>query len=189
LAPGTLAGRQHWLRFRTKGHQTMRFRALIGLAATAAAGLMATGAQAQVVQIGTLTCDVAPGVGMIVASRKEVACTFQNAAGELETYDGAISKLGVDIGVTEGAGIVWAVFAPSGNTVRGALSGNYVGGTAQATFGVGVGANALIGGFRRSVTLQPLSLSGQTGVNVAAGVAELHLELRPERVERRRRQR
>jgi hypothetical protein len=168
----------------------MRFRALTGLAVAAVAGLLATGAQAQVVQIGTLTCDVAPGVGMVVASRKEVVCTFQNAAGELETYDGAISKLGVDLGVTQASGIAWAVFAPSGNTVRGALSGSYVGGTAQATVGVGVGANALIGGFRRSISLQPLSVSGQTGLNVAAGVAELRLQLRPERparVERRRR--
>lgn len=168
----------------------MRLRAWIGLAAAAAAGMIATAAQAQVVQVGTLTCDVAPGVGMVVVSRKEVTCTFQNAAGELETYDGAISKLGVDIGVTQGSGIVWAVFAPSGNVVRGALSGSYVGGTAQATVGVGVGANALIGGFRRSISLQPLSLSGQTGLNVAAGVAELQLQLRPERparVERRRR--
>jgi hypothetical protein len=168
----------------------MRLRTWIGLAAGAVAGMIATAAQAQVVQVGTLTCDVAPGVGMVVVSRKEVTCTFQNAAGELETYDGAISKLGVDIGVTQGFGIVWAVFAPSGNVVRGALSGSYVGGTAQATVGVGVGANALIGGFRRSVSLQPLSLSGQTGLNVAAGVAELQLQLRPERparVERRRR--
>lgn len=165
----------------------MNIRASIGLAAAAFAGLLATEAQAQVVQIGTLTCDVAPGVGLIVGSRKEVACTFQNAGGELEVYDGAISKLGVDIGVTEGARIVWAVFAPSGNTVRGALSGSYVGGTAQATFGVGVGANALVGGFKRSVTLQPLSLSGQTGVNVAAGVAELSLQIRSaERTQRRR---
>jgi hypothetical protein len=168
----------------------MRLRAWIGVAAAAAAGMIATAAQAQVVQVGTLTCDVAPGVGMVVVSRKEVTCTFQNAAGELETYDGAISKLGVDLGVTQGFGIAWAVFAPSGNVVRGALSGSYVGGTAQATVGVGVGANALIGGFRRSVSLQPLSLSGQTGLNVAAGVAELQLQLRPERparVERRRR--
>jgi len=167
----------------------MRFRALTGLAAAAVDGLLASEAQAQVVQIGTLTCEVAPGVGMVVASRKDVACTFQNAAGELETYDGGISKLGVDLGVTQGSGIVWAVFAPSGNVVRGALSGTYVGGTAQATVGVGVGANALIGGFRRSISLQPLSVSGQTGFNVAAGVAELRLQLRPERpvrVERRR---
>ncbi|HEY0442338.1 MAG TPA: DUF992 domain-containing protein, partial [Xanthobacteraceae bacterium] len=102
----------------------MRLRAWIGVAAAAAAGMIATAAQAQVVQVGTLTCDVAPGVGMVVVSRKEVTCTFQNAAGELETYDGAISKLGVDLGVTQGFGIVWAVFAPSGNVVRGALSGS-----------------------------------------------------------------
>jgi hypothetical protein len=163
----------------------MKHRSLIAGAAALAATFAGSGAQAQVVQSGTLTCDVAAGVGMIVGSRRNVVCTFQNAAGELEIYDGAISKLGVDIGVTQGSTIVWSVLAPSGRTVRGALSGSFVGATAQATLGAGVGANALVGGFRRSITLQPLSLSTQSGLNVAAGAAELTLRLRPEPRRRR----
>lgn len=148
--------------------------------AVVAAVLASTGAQAQSVQVGTLTCEVAGGIGLIIGSRKDVACTFQNAVGQTEIYDGAISKLGVDIGVTDRSLIVWSVFAPSGNLRTGALGGSYVGATAQATFGGGVGANALIGGSRRSIALQPISVSTQEGVNVAAGAADLTLRLRPQ---------
>lgn len=151
------------------------------LAAAAAAALMtaAPAAQAQNIQVGTLTCSVAPGAGFVVGSRKQIACTFQNAAAKLEVYDGSITKIGVDIGFTDGAVIVWNVLAPSGRYAVGALNGNYIGATAEATVGGGVGANALIGGFNRSITLQPLSISTQTGVNIAAGAAEMTLALRP----------
>lgn len=152
---------------------------LAALAATALAGAFAPAAQAQVVQAGVLTCEVAPGVGLVLGSRKEVTCSYQNPAGDLEVYDGAITRIGVDIGVTEGGQIVWNVFAPSGRTVAGALAGDYGGAGAQATVGAGIGANALVGGFGRSVTLQPLSVSTQSGFNVAAGVAGLNLRLRP----------
>jgi hypothetical protein len=39
----------------------------------------------------------------------------------------------------------------------------------------GVGANVLIGGSNRTVTLQPVSFQGQSGLNVAAGVAGIDL--------------
>lgn len=148
------------------------------LAALLACALLPGVAQAQVVQAGSLTCEVAPGVGLLIGSRKDVTCSFQNPAGELEIYDGTISKLGVDIGFTDLTLIVWDVLAPSGRIVRGALAGTYVGVTAQATVGAGIGANALVGGLRRSITLQPLSVSGQEGFNVAAGGASLTLRLR-----------
>lgn len=147
-------------------------------AALLACALLPGTALAQVVQAGSLTCEVAPGVGLLIGSRKDVTCSFQNPAGELEVYDGTISKLGVDIGFTDLTLIVWDVLAPSGRIVRGALAGSYVGVTAQATVGSGVGANALVGGLRRSITLQPLSISGQEGFNVAAGGAALTLRLR-----------
>lgn len=155
----------------------MLSRTLIALAAL---GLAVTAAPAQVVQAGRLTCEVAPGVGLVVGSRKEVTCTFVNAAGAQEIYDGAITRVGVDIGVTTGGILVWDVLAPSGALVGGALGGSYVGAGAQATVVGGLGANALVGGSRRSVSLQPLSMTGQTGLNVAGGVAELSLRLRPE---------
>ena len=75
---------------------------------------------------------------------------------------------------TTGSAIVWAVFAGT-NRYVGMLSGTYAGAQAEATVGAGVGANALIGGSNHSVALQPLSVQGQTGLNVAAGVASLSL--------------
>ena len=58
---------------------------------------------------------------------------------------------------------------------RGALAGAYAGATASATVGVGAGANVLVGGFNRSITLQPVSIEGNTGLNVAAGIGEITL--------------
>lgn len=163
----------------------MKSMVLAAALAVAGATLMASGAQAQNVQVGTLTCDVAGGVGMVIGSRKDVVCTYQNAGGWTEVYDGHISKLGVDLGVTGRSVIVWNVFAPSGEVRHGALSGNYAGTTAQATLGAGVGANVLVGGSRRSISLQPVSVSAQEGVNVAAGAADLTLRLRAEEPPRR----
>ncbi|NNM73091.1 DUF992 domain-containing protein [Enterovirga aerilata] len=161
-------------------------RTFLALGLSAAAAIFAGNAQAQQTQIGTLTCEVAGGIGMIVGSRKEIVCTFQNSAGQLEVYDGAITRIGVDIGVTTAGGIVWNVFAPSGQVTRGALAGRYVGAGGEATFAVGLGANVLVGGSRRSVALQPVSFSGQTGINVAGGISEMTLQLRPEPRPRRR---
>jgi hypothetical protein len=71
---------------------------------------------------------------------------------------------------------VWSVFAPSGRYSRGALAGNYSGASAEATVGAGLGANVLLGGSNRSFALQPVSLQGQSGLNIAAGVADLQLQ-------------
>jgi hypothetical protein len=112
---------------------------------------------------------------MIIASRKDVTCMFTPAnPGPREVYVGDIKKFGLDLGATSGGQMVWAVFAPT-TLPFGALAGDYVGATAEATVGAGLGANALIGGSNRTVTLQPLSVQGQAGLNVAAGVAGLML--------------
>jgi hypothetical protein len=130
----------------------------------------------QPVAAGTLTCDVSAGLGMIIGSRKSVACTFAPShPGPVEFYNGTITKLGVDIGATAASVMVWLVYAPTSRPV-GALAGNYVGATGEATFGVGLGANVLVGGSNRTIGLQPVSVQGQTGLNVAGGVAELSLQ-------------
>ncbi len=126
------------------------------------------------VKIGVLTCGIEGGVGFILGSSKNVECVFKSARGRTETYEGTIGKLGVDIGVTQRTVLAWAVFAP-GSTKRGGLKGSYGGATAEATVGVGLGANVLIGGFKNTINLQPISLQAQTGLNVAAGVAGLNL--------------
>jgi hypothetical protein len=130
------------------------------------------------VKIGVLSCGMESSVGLILGSSKRVDCVFQpSGGGRVEHYDGRIGKIGIDIGVTNQTVLVWAVFAP-GKMKRGALEGTYVGASAEATVAFGLGANVLIGGFKRSVSLQPLSLQMQTGINVAAGAAGLYLDYR-----------
>jgi hypothetical protein len=127
------------------------------------------------VKIGSLNCTVAGGVGLILGSSKGLNCIFHPVSGEPEDYTGSISKLGIDIGVTGETYIAWAVFAP-GRLEPGSLAGSYSGATAEASLGLGLGANVLIGGSRKSIALQPLSVQGQTGLNIAAGVARIDLD-------------
>ena len=155
----------------------MTFRRSHALGAAALAGALVWGApaaQAQTTQVGNLTCEVAGGIGLIIASQKEIACTFVNSRGELEVYTGVIRRFGLDVGATTGGQLAWAVFAPS-TVARGALAGSYIGAGAEATVGAGVGANALVGGSNRSIALQPLSVQGQQGLNAAAGVTNFEL--------------
>jgi hypothetical protein len=157
-------------------------RAFAALLAAAAVAIAASGpAQAapEPTKVGTLACDISAGIGLIVTSKKNLSCIFTpSQPGPREVYVGAISKFGLDLGATTGGEMVWAVYAPT-NRRFGALAGHYAGATAEATVGAGLGANVLIGGSERTVTLQPLSLQGQAGLNLAVGVADL--DLRPAR--------
>ena len=128
------------------------------------------------VKVGMLSCGIEGGIGYIIGSSKGIDCVYQPAGGgRPEHYTGHIDKLGVDIGVTGHTVVAWAVFAP-GKTKRGALKGGYGGATAEATVIVGLGANVLVGGFNKTINLQPVSVQAQTGLNVAAGIASLHLD-------------
>ncbi|HEY0301331.1 MAG TPA: DUF992 domain-containing protein [Rhizomicrobium sp.] len=131
------------------------------------------------VNVGTLTCNVASGWGFVFGSSKDLRCTFQQNNRHSEHYTGSISKFGIDIGYTEGGVLVWGVVAPSSDTRPGALDGDYVGASASATVGVGVGASVLVGGFDKSFALQPLSVSGNEGLNAAAGVGAISLAHTP----------
>jgi len=155
----------------------------LAAALTAALGsslLLGAPAQAQSgVVVGTLTCNVASGFGFVIGSSRAINCNYGGPGGRYEHYVGNISKFGVDIGYTQAGILVWTVFAPAASLAPGALAGNYVGGTASATVGVGVGANALIGGSNNSIALQPLSIEANQGLNVAAGIAALTLTPAP----------
>ena len=156
-------------------------RIFMGLAALAFGFFTAIGGATaqQNVKVGTLVCDVSGGIGLVIGSQKGVQCLFNpNLPGPPEAYVGTISKLGLDIGATSAGQMVWAVYAPS-TGVFGALAGTYAGATAEATVAVGLGANVLVGGSNRTVALQPLSVTGQTGLNLAAGVASLTLRPGP----------
>ncbi|OOO23950.1 DUF992 domain-containing protein [Agrobacterium pusense] len=132
---------------------------------------------AQKERVGTLSCEIAGGVGLVVGSSKAVNCEFRQRSGKTERYTGKIGKLGLDIGVTGKTYTSWIVLNTAASRVGdGALSGDYVGASAGASVGVGVGANALIGGNAKNFALQPISAEVGTGVNVAAGVSHLQLK-------------
>lgn len=128
--------------------------------------------------IGRLECKVEGGIGMIIGSSKEAVCSYYDvdSSEPVEVYYGKINKLGLDIGVTNESTIQWVVLAPKADIYSsGALAGEYVGVSAEATVGAGVGGNVLVGGSSKSFTLQPLSVQGQTGLNLAVGVTGFQL--------------
>ena len=128
-------------------------------------------------RVGTLTCNIAPGVGLVVGGQRQLSCFYASARGRArEAYEGTVSTLGLDIGATSGGQMAWAVFAPT-TLPRAALAGTFTGATAGGTVGAGASANVLVGGPDRRVIMQPVSVQAQTGVNIAAGVSTL--ELRP----------
>ena len=166
----------------------------LGLAAALAAGASLARAQAPApapaapapaavgggggatVRAGYLTCHVAGGWGWIFGSSRKLSCAYALQPGYTEYYTGSITKLGADIGYLQSGVILWAVLAPTTNLGQGALAGHYGGATASAAVGVGAGANVLIGGLNSSIALQPVSIEGQNGLNVAAGVAQMTLK-------------
>jgi hypothetical protein len=149
---------------------------LLTVIAVVSLGLSNSTADAQArTRVGTLVCDLAPTVGMIVGSWQEARCIFQPTYGRPERYYASLSRLGVDLGVRQGGRLFWGVFAPTSALPPRTLAGNYVGAAGDASFIIGGGANVLIGGSRRTVSLQPLSLTAQAGVNAAGGVARLVL--------------
>ena len=127
------------------------------------------------VKVGVLNCNVAGGWGLVFGSSKNVNCTFSPQTGAAEKYSGEIGKFGADIGYSKAAVLVWAVWAPTSDVKPGALKGSYGGVTGGASVGVGAGANVLVGGSNKTINLQPLSIEGTVGLNVAAGIAALTL--------------
>jgi hypothetical protein len=132
-------------------------------------------AQPRRIQVGTLTCSVSAGVGLIVGSQRNVNCLLKGQPGEPEeAYTGTMTRVGLDVGVTTGGAIIWAVFSDT-NRYAGMLAGTYTGASAEVSVAAGLGANVLVGGSNRTVALQPLSVQGQIGLDVAAGIGQLEL--------------
>ena len=159
------------------------FRGSAGMAVIAAATLALSAACAQAqprqIQVGTLTCSLSASVGLIVGSQRNVNCIFHSQPSEPdEAYTGTITRVGLDIGFTAGGVIVWTVFADT-NRYAGMLAGSYGGPTAEVSVAAGLGANVLVGGSRRTVALQPVSLQGQVGLDIGAGISALELHPAP----------
>ena len=154
---------------------------LAGVAFALAAFTAATNAQQpmQRVQVGILECRGGASVGFIVGSVTNLGCVLRADGLPEDRYVAIIRKVGLDIGITTESALAWGVFAPVARLGPGDLAGNYAGAQGSATLGVGVGGNMLVGGSANSIALQPLSVQGQVGVSIAAGLESL--ELRPGR--------
>ncbi|HEY5337165.1 MAG TPA: DUF992 domain-containing protein [Rhizomicrobium sp.] len=157
----------------------MKKFAIAAAAGALALGLAAVPASAAGVKVGVLTCHVSSGFGFIFGSSKDLRCNYRPNDRAGEHYVGTVKKFGVDLGYTEGGELIWGVFAPTSSLRPGALEGGYGGVSASAAVGVGVGANVLIGGLDKSIALQPLSVEGMKGLNVAAGIGAIDLKYAP----------
>lgn len=166
---------------KTSSRQASGIASLSALATLAlmAAGASAATAQDATLEVGSLTCNVAGGGSFIVGSTKSLDCTFAGLSGKTEHYRGSISKVGLDLGVTGGGIIVWTVLAASQDLGSGALSGSYSGVGAEAAVGIGAGAKILVGGSQHSISLQPVSVQGNTGLNIALAVETMTLNHAP----------
>jgi hypothetical protein len=137
------------------------------------------GANAQRVRVGVLECRGGASVGFIVGSVTNLGCVLRAEGAPEDRYVATIRKVGIDLGITQESSLAWVVYAPVERIGPGDLSGDYAGAQGSASVGVGVGGNVLVGGSANSIALQPLSVQGQVGLNVAAGLESL--ELRPGR--------
>jgi hypothetical protein len=158
----------------------MRIGLLLGAIAVTATLGAAAKAQAPAAwpQVGTLNCRLNPSIGFVIAGHQSMECRFTPTTPDPpQNYDGAINTVGVDVGFTTGGALAWTVFAPTVGAPVGALAGEYVGVSGDVGIGVGGGANVLIGGSGRTFALQPVSLEGSVGLNVALGISALKLRL------------
>jgi hypothetical protein len=156
----------------------MMIRTSVSLAATLAVSVLAASpVPAQnATQVGNLSCDVSAGIGMILTQSQTMRCLFTPANGSPpEPYLGHIDEFGVALGAVGQGHLIWGVIAPAGGVPHGALAGTYAGVGAQASAGAGLGANVLVGGTGRAFSLQPLSVQGQVGLNIAGGITTVTL--------------
>ncbi len=128
------------------------------------------------VQAGFLTCNVSSGWGFILGSSRDLKCVWEPQKGVEYHYTGTVGQFGADIGYHHSSVIIWAVATATNDFGAGGLAGTYAGATAQAAAGAGGGVSVLVGGFNHSVTLQPISISGEIGLNAAAGIQAITLK-------------
>jgi hypothetical protein len=158
--------------------QTMMYRLISASMVALLSCVVATAPTSAVAgaKVGLLQCDVSAGIGMIIMQKQTMRCTFKpDNGGPPDLYTGRIDEFGVAIGEVAAGHLIWGVLASDAGVPKGALAGSYAGAGAEATVGAGMGANILVGGTGRAFSLQPLSVEGQTGLNIAGGITTVTL--------------
>jgi len=144
------------------------------------ATLVSGSALAQTGRVGSLQCHLSGGVGMIIAENQAVDCVYQDASGAPpEHYIGRLTNIGANIGVSGPGALVWGVVAATGSIGPGALAGSYIGAQGSVAVGAGPGGAVLVGGSNNTISLQPISLQTESGLNLSAGLGGLNLQYMP----------
>ena len=158
-----------------RGRQIKSARSVATIVAAVALAASTAYGESRRIQVGTLTCSLSSSIGLVVGSQRNVSCLFRGTSGESdEPYTGTMTRVGLDVGFTTGSVIIWTVFAKT-NRYKRMLTGTYTGASAEMSLAAGLGANVLVGGSSQTVALQPLSVQGQIGLDIAAGVGSLDL--------------
>jgi len=141
-------------------------------------GLSASVAKAQGgVEVGFLTCRLTETSNLIVYSKESFQCEFQPNSASPDFYVGQIKSFGANLQLKSDTTLVWGVIAPTNfEHSPGSLRGTYVGGSGEASFIGGVGAKVLVGGSGNTISLQPVSISGITGVGANVGIQSFELK-------------
>jgi len=159
----------------TKSRRSNRAACIATIVVAAVVAARAANAEPRRVQIGTLTCSLSSSIGLVIGSQRNVSCMFRGVPGEPdEPYTGTMTRVGLDVGLTTGSVIIWTVFADTSRH-KGMLTGTYTGASAEMSIAAGLGANVLVGGSNQTLALQPVSVQGQIGLDIAAGVGSLDL--------------
>jgi Protein of unknown function (DUF992) len=159
----------------TKSRRSSRAACIATIVVTAGAAASTANTESRRVQIGTLTCSLSSSIGLVIGSQRNVSCMFRGVPGEPdEPYTGTMTRVGLDVGLTTGSVIIWTVFTDT-SRYKGMLTGTYTGASAEMSIAAGLGANVLVGGSHQTLALQPLSIQGQIGLDIAAGVGSLDL--------------
>jgi Protein of unknown function (DUF992) len=131
--------------------------------------------QGRPMRAGVLECEGRRTTGKLVMSQARLHCVFRSDGRQPERYVAKVRRYGVDLGLTDETRMAWAVNAPINDFGRSELRGRYGGLSANAAALFGFGGSFLLRGSDRAAALQPISLQGQTGLNLAAGVTEVEL--------------
>jgi Protein of unknown function (DUF992) len=159
---------------------TRKFKQILSAAflAGALAAVPGTG-MAQSAKLGTLVCHISGGVGMILMENQALDCVFTDHSGAVSHYIGRLTNVGLNIGITGSGQLVWGVLAATNNVGPGALAGDYAGVQGAVGVGAGVGGAVLVGGSNKTISLQPISVSAETGLNLSAGIGNISLQYMP----------
>ena len=148
----------------------------VAVSSVAVSAVALAGSTMPQVSAGLLECrgDFATGYGF--GSSRKVRCEFRPSMGMNHYYAGTLDRVGLDFGISDQASMLWAVLATSPQVEPGALAGTYVGLSTGFALGPGFSANMLASqDATRQVTLQPISVSSDSGLSVSIAGASLTL--------------